>query len=140
MVRAKAAVTERMADHVGTLDEAIKRAAVLGKAQRRGATAARTSVLVPSAGINDAPNLREGMAERSCGNCEYFAQPSADVASGRCSLYDFTTDRAWVCDGWEAGEEETPAAPDEAPAVPEEPPSVALSLDQRLALARLRTL
>lgn len=36
MVRAKAAVSERMADHVGTIDQAIRRAALLGRQHREG--------------------------------------------------------------------------------------------------------
>lgn len=130
MVRAKAAVSERMADHVGTIDQAIRRAALLGRQRREGVVVdgrARTW----EAGPVDVPNLGEGTSERSCANCEYYMQPSA-VPTGTCSLYDFTTDPTWVCDSWDAGERQEETPPAEEPA--------ALTPAQREVIAALKTL
>jgi capsid assembly protease len=160
MVRAKDAVTERMADQIGTLDQAIARAAALGRKKRSGAGAARVSLhgtepvltrehfdtFTPRAGINEAPNLVEGTADRSCSTCEYFSKPAPAISSGACSLYDFTTQDMWVCDSWEALEAEPEPLPEPVPEplptvpVPVRVPEPGMTKEQRLALAALRTL
>lgn len=138
MVAADQAVEQKMADRVGTFEQAIRRAAELGSQARRNAARAEGGAPVvvataPRAGINLAPSLGEGDAMRSCAGCEYYRKPSPGGSSGACKLYDFTAEDGWVCDSWEPRGE--PAA-DPEPA-PEQPTAVAAA-ERGAALARLR--
>lgn len=117
MLSPQEAVTARMADRVGTFDDAVRRAAQLGRERREGAQpAARAAGTQPApraaevrAGITSAPDLREGGMDRSCMNCMYYSKPSADHDGGACSRHDFHTMDMWICDDWEARGEEMPA-------------------------------
>lgn len=132
MVGARAAVDQKMADSVGTLDQAVMRAAQLAREGRAAtaAPAAKTGAPAPRAGINLAPNLGEGDAQGSCANCEYFTRPAAGDDAGACSRYDFTAMASWVCDGWEGDAGNPPGDPETSPA----------AASRKAALARLRTL
>ena len=105
MLGPQEAVEVKMADQVGTLGQAIRRAAELGVERRKKEPAARASSGAPAAvaGPVEAPNLGEGNPARSCMNCEYFSKPSPDHDGGTCSRHDFHTMQMWVCDDWEAG-------------------------------------
>ena len=134
MVGARAAVTERMADQVGTLEQAIRRAAQLGQERRRDSGARAEAVAsgpqagALRAGITSAPNLAEGDMARSCMNCAYYSKPSSDHDGGACSRHDFHTMDMWVCDDWEArGEMEKEG-------------DGGMAADRRAALARLGSL
>jgi capsid assembly protease len=144
MVRARAAVEQRMADHVGTIDQAIRRAAVLSRERREPvAPAARRqsstpAASTPAAGINDAPNLAEGTAERSCLSCEYYSKPAPASNSGACSLYDFTSEDMWVCDSWEGEEAEAEAETEPTPEPAPGPDEPTMTKEQLVARALLR--
>jgi capsid assembly protease len=141
MVRATQALEQRMIDHIGTIQDAIRRAAVLGRERRKNAPAATT----PAAGINDVPNLAEGTTDRACATCGYYRKPAPAASSGACTLYDFTSQDMWVCDAWEAKEEDLETESDTTPPPPlppstPEPVPVASTNDQRIARAVLRIL
>lgn len=141
MLGAQAAVEEKMADGVATLEQAIARAAELGRAKRsERANGGRASVAMPTwnasaapgpagpeASIGEAPGLTEGTPERSCATCSYYAKPAAGGSTGACSKFDATVADAWVCDAFEA-----PMASE-----PEEPADMSA---ERMAAAKLRGL
>lgn len=112
MLRPQEAVDARMADGIGTLEQAIRRAGQLGRESRSAASAALHEVPVVAdarparASINEVPNLTEGTPERSCLSCAYYTKPAAGGSNGACSKYDFTASDAWVCDSFEIGKPE----------------------------------
>lgn len=135
------AVAARMVDGIGTFEQALLRAAELGRKARSTRQAGRASNLSPvvphgallrqQAGISTAPGLTEGTPERSCMNCEYYSRPSQEHDGGACSRHDFHAMDMWVCEDWEARGAEAPAH--------EEPVPVhdAAAAERRLAQARL---
>jgi len=105
MLSPQDAVAVKMADRVGTFDDAVRRAAQLGQEKRKRREMERgmsAGPRTPQAGITSAPDLREGGEERSCMNCQYYSKPSADHDGGSCSRHDFHTMDMWLCDDWEA--------------------------------------
>lgn len=101
MLSPEEAVAAKMVDSIGTLEDAIKRAASLARARRANPAAAVPDSNV-RAGITSAPNLGQGSMDRSCMNCRYYTKPSAEHDGGACSRHDFHTMDMWVCDDWEA--------------------------------------
>ncbi len=135
MLGAQEAVEVRMADGVGTVEQAFHRAAKLGQSKRSSTSAALQSPdvlaleLRPAAAVTDAPNLGEGTPERSCLTCSYYTKPAPGGAAGTCSKYEGTMSDTWVCDSFEVG------------GVEQEPSQDASAARRRAeALARMRTL
>lgn len=65
----------------------------------------RAKIITSVRSLTDAPNLRTIDTE-SCANCRFTIRVSGDF-DPYCTLFEFETRNFWVCDSWEAIEENT---------------------------------